>query len=70
MPPSFADRDLVASTLPFRESILEASRPDTATVEVSDNVVGVNAERASAVRDDLTVLGDRTKTPPHLVRRH
>jgi hypothetical protein len=65
----FADRYFVAGTLPFRESVLETAGPDASPLERSHDVVGVDAERASAVRDDLAVFGDRAETAPYLVGR-
>ena len=41
---------------PLGEAVLEAPGPTATGTELADRVVGVDAERSSAVGDDLAVL--------------
>ena len=56
--PSFADRDLVAGALPFRETVFQTPCADAAPMERPDDIVCVHTEGPAAVRHDVLAPGN------------
>ena len=54
---SAAARDGQPGSFPFGVAVLESAGVEAASAELTHGVVGIDAERAAAVRDDLDVLG-------------